>query len=100
MRLRCPAQSAEACAGELSLRRAKKRATELGSKRFELAPAAKRKVRVRIVRHGRQKLLRQASRRHGVNVRATAATAFGRTVKKITLESAMTGEGNAQDPGR
>ncbi len=87
VRLRCPAQSAESCTGELSLRRATKRATELGSKHFELAPAAKRKVHVRIVRHGRQKLLRQARRRHGVNVRATAATAFGRTVKKITLEA-------------
>ena len=84
VRLKCPAANTGGCAGSLSLSRKSKRARPVGSREFSLAPAAKEKVRVRIVRDARRGILRQARRKRGIKLRVTAATAAGEAHKTVT----------------
>jgi hypothetical protein len=65
VRLRCPSDAGEPCAGELSLRLTKEE-KKLGSRAFEVAPGSKRGVRVKVARSRRHRLLRLATGGHGV----------------------------------
>jgi hypothetical protein len=87
VRLRCPFESARACAGELTLTPRKGKGRALGSGAFELPRGARAPLRVRVVRSKRQRLINRARRRKGTRVKALATTAAGKTAKTLRLSS-------------
>jgi hypothetical protein len=87
VRLRCPEHSARACAGELALRQRKGQGKTLASGPFQLQPATKDAVRVRVVSSKRRRLLNRAGRRKGMKVKAVATTPAGETTKKLVLRA-------------
>jgi hypothetical protein len=85
LRMRCPGDSGQACAGELALTRARRPHKPLGHAAFSLVPGAKGRARVRLPKSSRRKLIRKARRGTGVKVRATATTGAGTTAKKLVV---------------